>query len=88
MWAGLKTDADEIASTDETAAAATITAGLIVAAAAAAVVVVVAISGVVKAKTLCNKTFQLFRALTMKSEDREAVISLRLSRLAMFARHC
>ena len=39
-------------------------------------------------KTLYNKTFQLFIALTMKSEDGEAVISLRFSRLAVFAQHC
>ena len=41
-----------------------------------------------KAKTLYNKTVQLFIALTMKSEDEEAVIFLRFGRLAAFAQLC
>ena len=35
-----------------------------------------------------NQTFQRFTELAMKSEDGEAVISLRFGRLAEFTRHC
>ena len=42
----------------------------------------------VSLKTLHYKTFQLFIALTVKSENGETVISLRFSRLAAFAQHC
>ena len=35
-----------------------------------------------------NQTFQRFTELAMKSEDGEAVISLRFGRLAAFDQHC